>query len=174
MIETTHKASGRMGVVVPNGVLFRSGAEGKIRQKLIEENLLDAVVGLPTNLFFGTGIPAAILIFKRHRVDQRVLFIDASNEFESGTNQNYLRKADIDKIVSTYRIRKSVDKYAYLAEFTKIKENDFNLNVPRYVDTFEPESPINIVEVNAEINRLNEDLVKTETQMKKYLSELGI
>ncbi len=174
MVETMHKASGRMGVIVPHGVLFRGGAEGKIRQKLIEENLLDAVVGLPVNLFFGTGIPAAILVFKRHRTDQRVLFIDASREFESGTNQNYLRKSDIEKIVSIYRTRKSVEKYAYLADFDLIKENDFSLNVPRYVDTFESEIPVNMAMVNAEIKTLKVELAEAEMKMANYLRVLGL
>ena len=174
MIETTQKANGRVGVVVPHGVLFRSGAEGKIRQKLIEENLLDAVIGLPANLFFGTGIPAVILVFKHHRVDQHVLFIDTSREFESATNQNYLRVEDINKIVSTYRARKSLDKYAYLAEFDEIKENDFNLNIPRYVDTFEPELPVEMKTINSEISMLKVELADVEEKMGDYLRELGI
>ena len=174
MIETTQKANGRVGVVVPHGVLFRSGAEGKIRQKLIEENLLDAVIGLPANLFFGTGIPAVILVFKHHRVDQHVLFIDTSREFESATNQNYLRVEDINKIVSTYRARKSVDKYAYLADFDEIKENDFNLNIPRYVDTFEPELPVEMKTINSEISMLKVELADVEEKMGDYLRELGI
>jgi len=174
MIETTHKANGRMGVVVPHGVLFRGGSEGNIRQKLIEENLLDAVVGLPANLFFGTGIPAAILIYKRHRLDQRVLFIDASHEFEPGTNQNYLRNNDIRKIVSIYQTRKNVDKYAYLADFDEIKENDFNLNIPRYVDTFESETQVDIAKVNAEISVLKSNLVTIEEKLAGYLQELGL
>lgn len=174
MIETTHKANGRMAVVVPHGVLFRSGAEGKIRQKLIEENLLDAVVGLPANLFFGTGIPAAILVFKRQRTNQSVLFIDASREFEPGTTQNYLRQNDIEKIVSIYRTRKSIGKYAYLANFDEIKENDFNLNIPRYVDTFEPESIVDMATVDKEIKRLKTELKNVEKKMEGYLQELGL
>lgn len=174
MVETSHKENGRVGVVVPHGVLFRGGAEGKIRQKLIEENLLDAVVGLPTTLFFGTGIPAVILVFKRNKADQRVLFIDASREFEPGTNQNYLRKSDIKKIVSTYHIRKSVDKYAYLADFGEIKENDFNLNMPRYVDTFEAEPLVSMTAVNAEIKSLKIELNILEEKMEKCLRELGL
>jgi type I restriction enzyme M protein len=174
MIETTQKANGRVGVVVPHGVLFRGDAESMIRQKLIEENLLDAVIGLPTNLFFGTGIPAAILVFKRHRTDQRVLFIDASREFESGTNQNYLRIKDIEKIVSTYRARNSIDKYSYLTDFDEIKENDFNLNIPLYVDTFEPEALVDMTSVNAEIASLKSGLADLEEKMVGYLRELGI
>ena len=137
MIETLKNDTGRMGVVVPHGVLFRASSEGKIRQQLIEENLLDTVIGLPEKLFFGTGIPAAILLFKKNKADNTVLFIDASNEFKSGKNQNQLTPDNIKKIIETYKARESVDKYAYLASFDEIKENDFNLNIPRYVDTFE-------------------------------------
>lgn len=177
MIESTYldpHQDGRVGVIAPHGVLFRGGAEGAIRQKLIEENLLDAVIGLPTNLFFGTGIPAAILLFKRHRPDQRVLFIDASRDFLPGTNQNYLRKEDIKKIVETYQTRQSVQKYAYLAEFDELKENDFNLNIPRYVDTFEAEPEVDMAAVNAEISTLKTQLMEVEEKMASYLRELGL
>ena len=176
MIESTFlepSQNGRVGVVVPHGVLFRGGAEGKIRQKLIEENLLDAVIGLPANLFFGTGIPAAILIFKRNRPDQCVLFIDASREFLPGTSQNYLREQDIEKILLTYRSKQNVEKYAYLADFDEIKENDFNINIPRYVDTFEPEPIVDMASVNLEIEALKADLTHIEKKMVDYLQELG-
>ena len=139
MIETLKPGTGRMGVIVPHGVLFRGSSEGVIRQKLIEENLLDAVIGLPEKLFYGTGIPAAILIFKKQKSDNKVLFIDASREFKSGKNQNQLGNDDIKKIIATYQARVNVDKYAYLATLDEIEENDYNLNIPRYVDTFEEE-----------------------------------
>jgi type I restriction enzyme M protein len=177
MIESTYLEpgqDGRVGVVVPHGVLFRGGAEGKIRQKLIEENLLDAVVGLPSNLFFGTGIPAAILIFKRRRIDRCVQFIDASREFEQGSNQNKLRQQDLEKILATYHAHQSVDKYAYMAEFNEIEENDFNLNIPRYVDTFEPEPPVDMAAVNTEIGKLKAELADVEAKMANYLRELGL
>ncbi|MEH1773410.1 N-6 DNA methylase [Nostoc sp.] len=135
MIETTTLMNGRVAVVVAHGVLFRGSSEGKIRQQLIEENLLDAVIGLPSNLFFGTGIPAAILIFKRKKIDNNVVFIDASRDFGDVKSQNNLREKDIKKIVGVYQKRSTLDKYAYLASFEEIKENDFNLNIPRYVDT---------------------------------------
>ena len=173
MIETTTQDSGRVGVVVPNGVLFRGAAEGKIRQQLIEENLLDAVIGLPANLFFGTGIPAAVLLFKRNKADNKVLFIDASRDFQSDKNQNKLRQTDIDKILATYQARISVDKYAYLADFTELKENDFNLNIPRYVDTFEEEQEIDINAVQAEIVTLEAELADVKLQMAAYMKELG-
>lgn len=186
MIETTTQDSGRVGVVVPHGVLFRGSSEGKIRQQLIEENLLDAVIGLPANLFYGTGIPAAILIFRRDRNSSRtfsspwqgggregVLFIDASREYQDGKNQNRLRQSDIDKIVATYQARETVDKYAYLASFDEIKDNDFNLNIPRYVDTFEEEAEIDIDAVQDEISQLEAELAGVKQEIAGYLKELG-
>jgi type I restriction enzyme M protein len=176
MVETTYTdpaQNGRVGVIAPHGVLFRGGAEGKIRRKLVEENLLDAVIGLPPNLFFGTGIPACILIFKRNRPDDRVLFIDASGEFESGTLQNRLRAEDIERILTACRERKTVAKYTYLATFEEIKENDFNLNIARYVDTYEPEDEIDVSAIQDEIAQLNGQLADVETHLKTYLSELG-
>ena len=173
MIETLKPVTGRMGVVVPHGVLFRGSSEGKIREKLINENLLDAVIGLPEKLFYGTGIPAAILIFKKHKSDDSVLFIDASREFKSGKNQNNLTEENIAKIIETYRARESVDKYAYLATLQEVKDNDYNLNIPRYVDTFEEEAEIDLVAVRAEREQLKTQLAELEVQMAKYLEELG-
>ncbi|MDC4815268.1 type I restriction-modification system subunit M [Acinetobacter baumannii] len=173
MIETLKPTTGRMGVVVPHGVLFRGSSEGKIREQLIKENLLDAVIGLPEKLFYGTGIPAAILIFKKQKSDDSVLFIDASREFKSGKNQNNLTEENIAKIVKTYRARKSVDKYAYLATLQEVKDNDYNLNIPRYVDTFEEEEEIDLVAVRAEREQLKTQLAELEVQMAKYLEELG-
>lgn len=173
MIETLKPVTGRMGVVVPHGVLFRGSSEGKIREKLINENLLDAVIGLPEKLFYGTGIPAAILIFKKQKSDDSILFIDASREFKSGKNQNNLSEDNIAKIIATYRARKSVDKYAYLATLQEVKDNDYNLNIPRYVDTFEEEAEIDLVAVRAERKQLKSQLAELEVQMAKYLEELG-
>ncbi|BDS30255.1 MULTISPECIES: type I restriction-modification system subunit M [Aeromonas] len=173
MIETLKPKSGRMGVVVPHGVLFRGSSEGKIRQQLIDENLLDAVIGLPEKLFYGTGIPAAILIFKKQKVDDNVLFIDASREFKAGKNQNLLSADNIAKIVKTYRNGGNVDKYAYLASLKEIKENDYNLNIPRYVDTFEEEEEIDLLAVRAEREQLKAQLTELESEMAKYLEELG-
>ncbi|WP_335960430.1 type I restriction-modification system subunit M [Acinetobacter bereziniae] len=173
MIETLKPVTGRMGVVVPHGVLFRGSSEGKIREKLINENLLDAVIGLPEKLFYGTGIPAAILIFKKQKSNDSVLFIDASREFKSGKNQNNLTEENIAKIVETYRVRESVDKYAYLATLQEVKDNDYNLNIPRYVDTFEEEAEIDLVAVRAEREQLKTQLAELEVQMAKYLEELG-
>ena len=173
MIETLKPNSGRMGVVVPHGVLFRGSSEGLIRQKLIEENLLDAVIGLPEKLFYGTGIPAAILIFKKHKVDDNVLFIDASRECKAGKNQNQLSDENIAKIVATYRNGDNVDKYAYLASLQEIRDNDYNLNIPRYVNTFEEEEVIDLLAVRAEREQLKARLTELESEMAKYLEELG-
>jgi type I restriction enzyme M protein len=174
MIEIAVEGKGRVGVIVPHGVLFRGGSEGIIRRKLIEENVLDAVIGLPAQLFYGTGIPAAILIFDKGRGKKTdVLFIDASREYEDMKKQNRLREQDIEKTVKTYKAYKSVDKYAYRATFDEIKEAEFNLNIPRYVDTFEAEKEIDIEAVQKEIEELETELVSTRTEMKKYLAELG-
>lgn len=176
MIETTTHENGRVGVVVPNGVLFRGGAEGRIRQSLIEENLLDAVIGLPQNLFFGTGIPAALLIFRqdRHKTTD-VLFIDASRDFESGKNQNQIREeTEVKKIVQVYKTRKSVDRFAYLASFNEVKKNDFNLNLPRYVATFEEEDEVDISVVQKKIEHIEQDLLSVRKEMAKCLKDLGL
>jgi type I restriction enzyme M protein len=173
MVETMKPRTGRMAVVVPHGVLFRGSTEGAIRKKLIEENLLDAVIGMPEKLFYGTGIPAAILIFRKNKADRNVLFIDASREFKPGKNQNQLTREHIDKILSTYRAGESVPRYAHLATPEEIAGNDSNLNIPRYVDTFEEEEQIDLVAVRAERLRLKEELAVLETKMDGYLKELG-
>jgi type I restriction enzyme M protein len=159
---------------VPHGVLFRGSSEGKIRQQLIAENLLDAVIGLPSNLFFGTGIPAAILIFRRNKPDNSVLFIDGSRDYADVKTQNNLRTEDITKIVTAYQQRSTVEKYAYLAGLDEIQSNDFNLNIPRYVDTFEEEESIDIGAVQVKIDRLEEELSKVKFRMSGYLEELGL
>ena len=174
MIEITVADDGRVGVIVPHGVLFRGGSEGLVRQKVIEENLLEAVIGLPANLFFGTGIPAAILIFHKGRKTTDVLFIDASREFQEEKRQTRLRPQDIDKIVSTYQKFKSVPKYAYRAKRKEIGDNEFNLNIPRYVDTSEAEVEIDISKLQDEIEGLEAELEKARKEMKKYLAELGV
>ena len=158
MIESAKEDGGRVGVIAPHGVLFRGGAEGRIRKALIEENLLDAVIGLPEKLFFGTGIPAVILLFKKGRNTKDVLFIDASGEFVEGTNQNRLGEEHIKKIVATYRAFQTVPKYAYRATREEIAENDFNLNIPRYVDTFEAEKEVDLKAVQKEIEKLEGEL----------------
>ena len=168
-------SSARTGVIVPHGVLFRGSSEGAIRRKLIDDNLLDAVIGLPANLFFGTGIPAAILIFKRNRpADAPVLFVDASRDFEPGTNQNTLRPRDLDAIVDACRTRQPSERFAALATRDQIAANDYNLNIPRYVDTFEAEDQIDLPAVNAEIAALETQLADVKSRMADYLRELGL
>ncbi len=173
MIETMKPKTGRMAVVAPHGVLFRGSSEGKIRRKLIEENLLEAVIGLPEKLFYGTGIPASILIFRKNKSDDKVLFIDASREFMSGKNQNRLEEGHLARIVETCRKRRTLDKYACLATPEELAGNDYNLNIPRYVDTFEEEEEIDLVAVRAERLRLKEELARLEVRMDGYLQELG-
>lgn len=174
MVETARPGAGRVGVVVPHGVLFRGAAEGRIRRQLIEENLLDAVIGLPANLFYGTGIPAAILVFHKGRTHTDVLFIDAKEEFAQGANQNKLRRQDVAKIVETYRHYETVEKYAYRATREEIAENDFNLNIPRYVDTFEEEDPVDLPAVQKRITELEGQLAEVRQEMNRYLEELGV
>lgn len=173
MVETMKPKTGRMAVVVPHGVLFRGSSEGLIRRKLIEENLLDCVIGLPEKLFYGTGIPAAILILRKGKPDKDVLFIDASREFKAGKNQNQLTREHLDKIIATIEAGESVPKYAHLATPEEIAGNDWNLNIPRYVDTFEEEAEIDLVAVRAERLKLKEELAMLEAKMDGYLRELG-
>lgn len=168
--------NGTMAVVMPHGVLFRGNSEGHIRKFLIEEkNYLDTVIGLPANLFFGTSIPACILVFKKCRQSAKdILFIDASKHFEKGKNQNRLRQQDIDKIIETYEQRKSEGKYSCVASLDEIKENDYNLNIPRYVDTFEEEAEIDLNEVVAEIRKLDAESSVLDAKIEAYCKELGI
>lgn len=174
MIETADPNNGKVGVIVPHGVLFRGSTEKTIRQKLIEENLLEAVIGLPTNLFYGVGIPAAILVFNKAKGDNSdVIFIDASKQYEEGKKQNKLRDKDIAHIVEAYNSFKHEDKYAYVASIEDIRENEYNLNIPRYVDTFEEEEKVDIEEVQKEIEQLEEELGVVKGEMNKYLKELG-
>lgn len=179
MIEVALAKEGRVAVVVPHGVLFRAGAEGKIRQKLIEENLLDAVVGLPEKLFPTTGIPVAILIFDRTREQggknekrKDVLFIDASKEYEAGKNNNVLSQAQIQKIVDTYESRKEIPMFSHLATYKELQENDFNLNIPRYVDTFEEEEELDVMSIQTEIDALETALMEIRAKMKTTLQEI--
>lgn len=173
MIKSLNE-NGRMGVVLPHGVLFRGASEGKIRAKLIEENLLDAVIGLPANLFFGTGIPATILVFKKNRTNNDILFIDASREFDKAKNQNNLTDELIEKILDTYQNRREIEKYSHVATLEEIQENEYNLNIPRYVDVFEEEESINIELTKLNIQKVESELVAIKTQMSEYLRELGL
>lgn len=181
MIEIAKRQSGRVAVIVPHGVLFRGGSEGAIRKALIEENLLDAVVGLPTNLFTTTGIPVAILVFDRSREEgganesrKDVLFIDASKEFTPGKTQNVMDEAHTAKVLNTYRTRAEIERYSHRASLEEIAENDFNLNIPRYVDTFEAEEEIDVAALQKDINRIEAELVEVRAKMAGYLKELGV
>ena len=168
---------GRAVVLLPHGVLFRGGAEETIRKYLIENlNVLDAVIGLPANLFFGTGIPVCVLVLKKDRGANagNILFIDASKGFEAGKNQNILRECDIDTIVDAYVKRVDVDKYAHVATMAEIAENGFNLNIPRYVDTFEPEEEIDLNAVAAEIRKLRAEIKGIDAELKPFFDELGL
>lgn len=168
------KSDGTMAIVLPHGVLFRGAKEGKIRQALIEKNQLDAVIGMPANLFYNTSIPTVILVLKKQRERRDILFIDASKNFEKGKNQNTLRDEDIDKIIQAYKERKDIDKFAHVADLDEIKENDFNLNIPRYVDTFEEEPPVDIKKVSQELQDINKKIKETESEFLSMVDELQI
>lgn len=168
------KDSGTMGIVLPHGVLFRGAAEGVIRKTLLEMGAIEAVIGLPANIFYGTSIPTTVLILKKNRSSRDVLFIDASNDFEKQKSQNSLRAEDIRKIIDTYKKRESIAKYAHLAEYDEIVGNDYNLNIPRYVDTFEEEAPIDIVALSREMVDLNAQISQKESEFLSLLDELAI
>lgn len=181
MVETAKAQSGRVAVIVPHGVLFRGSSEGLIRKSFIDENILDAVIGLPSGLFQTTGIPVAILVFDRSREKggknekrKDILFIDASREFTASKAQNSLSDENIAKIVKTYRDRAEIEKYSHIAQPSEIAENDYNLNIPRYVDTFQAEEPVDIAAVNAELNRVEKDLAIASQKLQNHLQELGI
>ncbi len=170
--------NGIMACVAPHGVLFRGAAEGEIRKYLIKElNYLDAVIGLPANLFYGTSIPTCILVFKKCReVDDNIVFIDASGDghYEKVGNQNVLRDSDVELIVNTYRNRETIDKYSYVASLSEIAENDYNLNIPRYVDTFEEEEPIDLDQLASELKSLDKQMEAVDTEIARFCAELGI
>ena len=168
------KDSGTMAIVLPHGVLFRGAAEGVIRKKLLEDGSIDTVIGMPANLFFGTSIPTTVIILKKNRTSRDVLFIDASKDFIKGKNQNKLSQENIDRIVETYKKREDVEKFAHVASFEEIKENDFNLNIPRYVDTFEEQEEVDIVELGKEIVALNQQIKSAEKDFLSMLDELAV
>src|SRR5574343_336707 len=168
--------NGTMAIVLPHGVLFRGAAEGHIRQYLIKDkNYLDAVIGLPANIFYGTSIPTCILVLKKKRSNkENVLFIDASQHFEKVKTQNVLRKEDIDKIITTYENRINEDKYSYVATLSELAENDYNLNIPRYVDTFEEEEAIDLNAVAKDLRSLDDSIKNTDTTIAEFCKELGL
>lgn len=168
-------ATGCMAVVLPHGPLFRGNAEGVIRRYLVEtRNYLDTVIGLPENLFYGTSIAACICVFKKNKTDRDVYFIDASKYFEKGKNQNILRDEDIQRIMDAYSSKKEIEKYAHLATIEELTENEFNLNIPRYVDTFEEEEEVDLNAVMEEYHKLEEEEKKVTEELNKYLEELGL
>lgn len=166
------KNTGTMAIVLPHGVLFRGAAEGKIRKKLLENGSIDAVIGLPSNLFYSTSIPTVIVVLKKDKTDRSVMFIDASKGFEKKKNQNELREEDIQKILDTYEKREDVERYAHLAKFDEIEENDFNLNIPRYVDTFVPEPPVDLKKVATDLHETNVEIEKNQRELVGMLKEL--
>jgi type I restriction enzyme M protein len=166
-------AGGKVGVVMPHGILFRGSAEGKIRTGLIDDNLLEAVIGLPSGLFYGTGIPACILVLSKAKTTDKVLFIHAADEYEEGKNQNKLREKDLEKIEKAYLGFEDVEKYCRVVNVDEIKKNDYNLNIARYVDTAEEEEEIDIAVALAELRKLEKERDSAETVMNGYLSELG-
>ena len=168
--------NGTLAVVLPHGVLFRGAGEGHIRRYLIEEcNWLDAVIGLPANIFYGTSIPTCILVFKKCRENpDDVLFIDASQSFDKAKNQNELKSEHIDDIIAAYDTRLDIDKYAHVASLAEIAENDYNLNIPRYVDTFEEEEPVDLSAVVSELKAIEQEMAPIDEQIRLYCQELGI
>lgn len=168
------KDTGVMSIVLPHGVLFRGNSEGKIRQKMLENGSIDTVIGLPANIFFNTSIPTTVIILKKKRSTKDVLFIDASKGFDKGKNQNNMTDEHIDVILDAYIKRENKEKFSYVASFDEIVENDFNLNIPRYVDTFEEEEPINMVALGQEIVELNKEIRKAENEFIAMLDELAV
>src|SRR5699024_997019 len=166
--------NGRMATVLPHGVLFRGASERRIRKQALDMNLLDAVIGLPEGLFFGTPIPACIMVFKKDRKRSDVLFIDASGEdyYVKESNQNKLREIDVERIVDIYEQWEEIEKHSYVATLDEIKENDYNLNITRYIDTFEEEDPVDMGQVRENIKSIKRELQEVEIQMKKKLEEL--
>lgn len=165
---------GTAAVVMPHGVLFRGAAEGTIRQFIVEQNWLDAVIGLPANIFYGTSIPSCIVVFKKCRIAEGVLFIDASSCFQKGKNQNFLSEEDVDRIVAAYQSRSEEERFSHNASLPEIKRNGFNLNIPRYVDTFEPESDVDLPAITAHIKRIDADMTAIDAQIRAFCAELGL
>lgn len=173
MIETLKPGTGRMAVVVPHGVLFRGAAEGDIRKNLIDENLLEAVIGLPPKLFFSTAIPVAILVFRKDKRNESVMFIDASRDFKANKIQHQLATDHIKRIVDTYSARRDVERYARTVSLEEIRKHKYNLSIPLYIDTSEAEPEIDIVPLRAERMRLQAELSEVEKKMETYLQNLG-
>ena len=175
MVATTNKR-GMVGVVMPHGVLFRGAAEGEIRRGMLQEDLVEAVIGLPPNLFYGTGIPAAILVLNRGKAPERrrkILFVEASREFKEGSAQNYLREDDVKKIASTFHAFADVPKYARVVDLAEVEKNDFNLNISRYVDTVDAAEKVDVASAIAKLRELEKKRGEAQARMNAYLKELG-
>ena len=175
-IVKTLNSNGRAGVVLPHGVLFRGGAEGRIREKLIKNDLIDTIISLPAKLFYGTGIPAAIWILNKNKPEERknkILIVDASKEYSESKNQNSLRKQDIDKIIKTYDQYQNVDKYARVINLKEIEENEFNLNVTRYIDSNKEKEDINVKQVWEELRILEKEREMVDQKVAAFIKELG-
>ncbi|MBQ1511787.1 MAG: N-6 DNA methylase, partial [Selenomonadaceae bacterium] len=168
------KEDGTMGIILPHGVLFRGAAEGTIRKHLLENGSIYAVIGLPANIFFSTSIPTCVIILKKDNTDHNVFFIDASKEFRKEKAQNYMDSEHIDKIVTAYMERKDIDKFAHLATFEEIKENDYNLNIPRYVDTSEPEPEVDLSAVCATISDIDKEIKQSMSDLLPLSQELDV
>lgn len=166
------KSSGTMAIVLPHGVLFRGASEEKIREKLLRSGNIYAVIGLPANLFYNTSIPTCILVLKKHREGRDVLFIDASKKFEKGKKQNSMTDEHIDTIINLYMNRENVEKESFLASFEDIEKNDFNLNIPRYVDTFEKEEEVDLNALLTDMKKTDEELEKTQQEFLSLLKDL--
>jgi type I restriction enzyme M protein len=165
---------GTMAIILPHGVLFRGGAEARIRTKLLQDGHIDTVIGLPAKLFFSTGIPVCILVLKKCKKSDDVLFVNASEHFTKGKKQNHLTTDDIDKIVDTYKYRKEEERYSRTVSLEEIEKNDFNLNISRYVSTAKPEEIIKLDEVNSELVDIENDIEKFTNEHNEYLKELGL
>ena len=178
VLHMLHQLSdnGTMAVVLPHGVLFRGAAEGHIRQHLIKDkNYLDMVIGLPANIFFGTSIPTCILVFNKHRqADDNVLFIDASQYFDKGTNNNVIREEDLQRILDAVAKRESIAKFAHVASPAELKDNDYNLNIPRYVDTFEEEDAVDLAQVAKQLVANDQAMQAIDNTIAAFCQELGI
>ncbi|MDM8516343.1 type I restriction-modification system subunit M [Desulfobacterales bacterium HSG16] len=171
------KQGGRLGIVLPHGVLFRAGAEGKIRKGILKDDILEAVVGLPSKLFYNTGIPASIIIVNKTKpknLVNKVIFIDASNDFKEGKNQNSLEDEHIEKIVDAYDKLKEIEKFMRIVDMKEIEENDYNLNIARYIDTSEEEEPVDLVATLAEIAEIEKKEKGIDEKLAGYLKELGL
>ena len=166
------KQTGTMAIVLPHGVLFRGAAEGTIREILLKNGSIYAIIGLPSNMFYNTSIPTCIIVLKKHREGRDVLFIDASNLYEKDKKQNVMNEEHIDKVLELYNDRKSVDKVSYLASYEDIEANDFNLNIPRYVDTSEEEPEIDLKELSGNIRATNKEISEGKNALKEMLSQL--